>query len=161
MQQTPQLRVQRAQELRETTEFPIEHVSDHVGFGSSAALPAAVHPAHWCAWPGLLLGMMGIRTDAGSRSHPGLSPSRLRAFGTVGYRPARLLLEMMGGVGMATHKPIKWALFGKVAGPAVAGVAALATGAVVIQRLPRGTAATRRTGRTRDRAGKILLPTYY
>ena len=63
---------------------------------------------------------------------------------------------------MATHKPIKWPPVGKVAGAVVAGVVALATGAVVIQRLPpRGTAATRRTGRTRDGAGKILLLTYY
>ena len=37
MQQVLRLRVQRAQELLETTDIPIEHVSDHVGFGSSVA----------------------------------------------------------------------------------------------------------------------------
>jgi len=37
MQQMLRLRVQRAQELLETTDMPIEHVSDHVGFGSSVA----------------------------------------------------------------------------------------------------------------------------
>jgi transcriptional regulator GlxA family with amidase domain len=37
MQQMLRLRVQRAQELLETTDIPIEHVSDHVGFGSSVA----------------------------------------------------------------------------------------------------------------------------
>jgi transcriptional regulator GlxA family with amidase domain len=31
------LRVQRAQELLETTDIPVEHVSDHVGFGSAVA----------------------------------------------------------------------------------------------------------------------------
>ncbi len=36
---------------------------------------------------------------------------------------------------MATHKPIKWVQVGKVAAGAVAGAVALATGAVVIQRL--------------------------
>jgi hypothetical protein len=35
---------------------------------------------------------------------------------------------------MATHKPIKWARVGMVAAGAVAGVVALATGAVVIHR---------------------------
>ena len=35
MQQMLRLRVQRAQELLETTDIPIAHVSDHVGFGSS------------------------------------------------------------------------------------------------------------------------------
>ena len=37
MQQMLRLRVQRAQELLETTDIPVEHVSDHVGFGSSVA----------------------------------------------------------------------------------------------------------------------------
>ena len=37
MQQMLRLRVQRAQELLETTDIPIEHVSGHVGFGSSVA----------------------------------------------------------------------------------------------------------------------------
>jgi hypothetical protein len=37
---------------------------------------------------------------------------------------------------MAAHKPIKWAQVGKVAAGVAAGVVALATGAVVIQRLP-------------------------
>jgi hypothetical protein len=37
---------------------------------------------------------------------------------------------------MATHKSIKWAQVGKVAAGAAAGVVALATGAIVIQRLP-------------------------
>src|SRR5215472_8863085 len=37
MQQVLRLRVQRAQELLETTDMPVEHVSDHVGFGSSVA----------------------------------------------------------------------------------------------------------------------------
>jgi transcriptional regulator GlxA family with amidase domain len=37
MQQMLRLRVQRAQELLETTDIPIEHVSDHVGFGSAVA----------------------------------------------------------------------------------------------------------------------------
>ena len=60
---------------------------------------------------------------------------------------------------MATHKPIKWARVAKVAGAVVAGVLAVAAGAipawnwhVAIRRNPRGTAATRRTGKTRDRA---------
>jgi methylphosphotriester-DNA--protein-cysteine methyltransferase len=35
MQQMLRLRIQRAQELLETTDIPIAHVSDHVGFGSS------------------------------------------------------------------------------------------------------------------------------
>ena len=61
---------------------------------------------------------------------------------------------------MATHKPIKWALVG-MAGAVVAGVVALQTGAVaeavqfvqnVISGYHRGRAATRKTGRTRDRA---------
>ncbi len=37
MQQVLRLRVQRAQELLETTDMPIEHVSDQVGFGTSVA----------------------------------------------------------------------------------------------------------------------------
>jgi hypothetical protein len=37
---------------------------------------------------------------------------------------------------MALHKLIKWAQVGKVAASVAAGVTALATGAVVIQRLP-------------------------
>jgi hypothetical protein len=37
---------------------------------------------------------------------------------------------------MARHTPIKWAQVGKMAAGVAAGVAALATGAVVIQRLP-------------------------
>jgi transcriptional regulator GlxA family with amidase domain len=37
MQQMLRLRVQRAQELLETTDIPIEHVAGHVGFGSSVA----------------------------------------------------------------------------------------------------------------------------
>jgi len=37
MQQLLRLRVQRAQQLLETTDIPIERVSDHVGFGSAVA----------------------------------------------------------------------------------------------------------------------------
>jgi len=37
MQQVFRMRVQRAKELLETTDIPVERISDHVGFGSSVA----------------------------------------------------------------------------------------------------------------------------
>jgi hypothetical protein len=55
---------------------------------------------------------------------------------------------------MATHKPIKWALVGKVAGAVVAGVVALATGAVVIQRLPPGDGSHEEDGEDQGQGGK-------
>jgi hypothetical protein len=58
---------------------------------------------------------------------------------------------------MATHKPIKWAQAGRVAAGAVAGVVALAPGAVVIQRLPPRDGSREEDGQDHDRAGKILL----
>ena len=55
---------------------------------------------------------------------------------------------------MATHKPIKWAQVGKVAAGAVAGVVALATGAVVIQRLPPRDGRYEEDGEDQGRSGK-------
>jgi hypothetical protein len=55
---------------------------------------------------------------------------------------------------MATHKPIKWARAGKVAGAVVAGVVALATGAVVIQRLPPRDGSPEEDGQDQGQSGK-------
>jgi hypothetical protein len=55
---------------------------------------------------------------------------------------------------MATHKPIKWAQLGKIAAGAVAGVVALATGAVVIQRLPPRDASHEEEGEDQEQSGK-------
>jgi hypothetical protein len=55
---------------------------------------------------------------------------------------------------MATHKPIKWAQVGKVAAGAVAGVVALATGAVVIQRLPPRDGSPEEDGEDQGQSGK-------
>jgi len=55
---------------------------------------------------------------------------------------------------MAAHKPIKWPLVGKVAGAVVAGVVALATGAVVIQRLPPRDGSHEEDGEDPGQSGK-------
>jgi hypothetical protein len=55
---------------------------------------------------------------------------------------------------MATHKPIKWAKVGKVAAGAVAGVVALATGAVVIQRLPPRDGSREEDGEDQGQSGQ-------
>ncbi len=55
---------------------------------------------------------------------------------------------------MATHKPIKWAQVGKVAAGAVAGVVALATGAVVIQRLPPRDGSHEKDGEGQGQSGQ-------
>jgi hypothetical protein len=66
---------------------------------------------------------------------------RLRSAG-LRLKPGLCLAYWAGGDGMATRKPIKWAKIGKVAGLVVAGVLALAAGAipvwnqVPIRRLP-------------------------
>ena len=55
---------------------------------------------------------------------------------------------------MAMHKPIKWAQVGKVAAGAVAGVVALATGAVVIQRLPQRDGSHEEDGEGQGQSGQ-------
>jgi len=55
---------------------------------------------------------------------------------------------------MATHKPIEWAQVGKVAAGALAGVVALATGAVVIQRLPSRDGSHEEDGEDQGQSGQ-------